>query len=125
MAIASFYNDGAIPYGSRPETFSRGGVSLGAYVLENLSINRPGKIIKRYDELGGPNGSVGVPDFVNGSATAQEATSSAKPLRPGDQFTDTFDGDLGAETWFITDTDQPEGQNEYKKYHIKFIKKYN
>lgn len=125
MSTPAFYNDGNIPYGSRLETMNRGGSSLGSYVLENVTINRKSKIIKRMDELGGPNGSVGVPDFDEGSAVAQLATSSTTILQRGDKFTDTFDAVTGAETWIVTECDQPETQNDYKKQSLKFIKKYN
>lgn len=125
MSTAAFYNDGTIPYGSRLETFTRGVSSLGSYVLENVTINRKSKIIKRMDELGAPNGSVGVYDFDEGSAVAQLATTSSTVLQRGDKFTDTFDAVTGAESWKITECDQPETQNDYKKISIKFIKLYN
>lgn len=125
MATTPAWNDGSIPYGARLETFSRSAVSLGSYVCENISLNRPTNPIERRDETGGPNGSVGVPNFVTGSATVQLATTSSKQLRPGDTFTDTFDGDLGAENFIVESTDQPEGQTDYKKMNIRFRKKYN
>lgn len=119
------FNDGSIPYGSRTETFSRGGVSLGVYVLENVTITKPTKILKRMDQIGGPSGSVGVPEHPEGSATVQLATSATKILRAGDVFTDTFDADLGAETWIVHSPDQPETQDGIKKMGVKFIKKIN
>jgi hypothetical protein len=125
MATTAAWNDGSIPYGVRLETFSRGVVSLGSYVCENLTLTRPTVAIRRKDELGGPNGSVGVPDFVTGTATVQLATSSSKILRPGDTFSDTFDSDLGSESFIVENVDQPEGQTDYKKVNIRFVKKYN
>lgn len=125
MSTAAFYNDGSIPYGARLETFSRSGSGIGSYVLENVTIKRKSKLISRYDELGAPDGSVGVFDFDEGSAVAQLATSGSTPLRRGDTFTDTFDAGTGAEKWFVTEVDQPESQNEYKKQSVNFRKAYH
>ena len=136
MGTAANYNNTSIPYGARTETFYRGatlasgpgsfsgGTSKGTYVCETVALNRPLVVIKRRDELGAPNGSVGVVDYVSGSFTVQLATTSSAPLQPGDTFNDTFDTSIGAEAFIITDIDQPEGQTEYKKQSVKFLKLY-
>ncbi len=119
------FNDGAIPYGSRLVTMFRAAVNLGTYVLENVTVNRPSHMIKRYNQIRQPNGSVGIDDFVEASAVAQLATITSTLLRNGDTFSDTFDAALGAETFIVAGADQPESQGEYKKQSLKFIKKYN
>lgn len=119
------WNDGAIPYGSRSAVFTRGVTGLGTYILENITLTRPSKVLKRYDQIGGPSGSVGVPDFVEGSATAQLAATTTKQLRAGDFFTDTFDTDLGPETFIVNSPEQPETYDGIKKMSIKLIKKMN
>jgi hypothetical protein len=134
MGLAPAYNNTSIPYGARVDTFYRsptigtgaftGGANLGAYIAETVTLSRPAKVIERRDELGGPNGSVGVIDFVTGTATVQLATSATLQLRPGDCFNDTFDSSLGSEAFVVEEASQPEGQTEYKKQTIKFRKLY-
>jgi hypothetical protein len=107
------FNDGALPYGSRVEVFNRvngpgsTGV-LGNYILENISISRPTTLIQRFDQIGGPTGSVGVPKHVTGSATSQLAATTTTFLRNGDWFSDTFDSSLGLEYFYIYDVEHPE-----------------
>ncbi len=124
------YNDGSIPFGSRVETFYRGGkpgvgTSLGTYVFETNTPARPTNIIKRKDQNGAPNGSVGQQDFATLSGTVQLATSSSSPLEPGDMFADTFDSAIGSETFVITEVSSPESQSDYKKQSISCLKVYN
>lgn len=120
----SNYVDNSVPYGSRTVTFSRAAVSLGSYVAEQISVNRPANVLKRKNEVGNPNGAVGQEDFVTGSATVQLADSTSKQLRVGDTFPAIFDTDLGSENYWITSADQPESQSDYKKQSVQFQKKY-
>lgn len=134
--MSAQYNDGSVPYGSRVEAVSRpatlpggsnprGTFSNVSYVFENITVNRPTFIIKRYDEARNPSASVGIDDFVEGSAVVQLATSSTKELAAGDTFSDTFDQGLGAENFIIHSVDQTLTQGDYRKQPIRFIKKLN
>jgi hypothetical protein len=119
------WNDGTIPYGTRTEVVNRGGSPQGTYVFEQLQITRPTNVIRRKDQTGQPNGSVGQPDFVTGTATVQIPTSASNGILPGDTFTDTFDSSLSAETFILSEIGQPEEQTAYKKFTVQFIKRYN
>ena len=114
------FNDGTVQYGSRVLT-----INAVAYVADNISVNRPSKTIKRTNELGEPSGSVGVPDFVEGSATLQLATGSTVEPPAGQTFAATFDSVIGAETFFVMSPGRVEQKDSEKKINITFIKKYN
>lgn len=123
----STFNDGAIPYGSRVLSLTRGvgGAALGSYIAENISLSRPTKKILREDEVSNPTGSVAIESHVTGSCTLQQATSSTKQPRNGDIFTTTFDGDTGAENFYIDSITQAEAQGDAKKFNVNFTKRYN
>lgn len=114
------FNDGTVQYGSRVLTI--GGV---AYVADNITVNRPTKPIERTNEIGEPSGSVGVAGFVTGSATIQLASSSTVEPAGGATFTVTFDGTIGAETFYTTSPARTENKDAEKKINITFTKKYN
>lgn len=141
------FNDGGLPFGARAVVFYRqsapgSGVwstKLGTYILEGTTPSRSARVIKRYDEVGQPNGSAGVEDYTEGSGTAQLATvpgdgsaGTTIPLRPGDAFATIFDKSApsqtnssgGAESFVLTKTDQPEAQLDYKKQTLSFQKLY-
>ena len=83
--MAAQFNDGTVQYGSRVWLIKQanGTTTRDTFVADNISVNRPTKAIKRTQELGEPSGSVGVADFVEGSATLQIASGSTVfvPLR--------------------------------------------
>lgn len=122
------FNDGAIPFGSRLETFNRlvgsPSGSLGIYILENIAITRGTKLVQRQDQIGGPTGTVGIPMHVTGSATAQLATTTTTFLRNGDWFTDTFDTALGPEYFYIYNVKHDETQEGVWKQSFDFVKTY-
>ena len=123
------FNDGAIPYGSRIETFNRlngpGPTgALGSYILEGIAITRGTKLIQRQDQIGGPTGTVGIPMHVTGSATAQLAATITVFLRNGDWFSDTFDATLGVEYFFIYNVKHDETQEGVWKQTFDFVKAY-
>lgn len=115
------WNDGSIPYGSRVLT-----INSVAYVANNIRIRRPAKTIKRTNEIDEPTGSVGVSDFVEGTAELQLATSSTAEPQNGMTFGPiTFDAAIGAETFIVQSPERGEEKASDKKMNISFIKKYN
>lgn len=118
--MSAYKNDGTIPYGSRVLTIN--GVD---YVATNIEIRRPEQAIKRYNQLGEPSGSVGIADFVEGTATLQLATTSTVIPVQGLEFSATFIVSVGSETFYLTEITQPEGQTSEKLINVTFRKKYN
>jgi hypothetical protein len=114
------WNDGAIPYGSRVVT-----ISTVTYVANNIRVRRPTKQIKRTNELDEPSGSVGVEDFVEGSAELQLATSSTAEPQNGMTFDLTLDATIGEETFILSEVERPEEKSADKKLNVNFIKQYN
>lgn len=117
--MAAVYNDGTVNYGTRVLT-----IATVAYVSDNVSVNRPTKAIDRTNALGEPSGSVGVADFITGSATVQLTTDGVEPEN-GQTFTETFDTSTGAETFYVTSVSRAESKDAEKKVTINFKKKYN
>src|SRR5579859_6505354 len=105
MAIQnSTWNDGNVPYGARKVVFYRQAspgvwsTKLGTYILESLTPTRISRVVKRYDEIGQPNGSFGVADFTEGTAVVQLATTvvdgsanTTIQIRDGDAFATVLD----------------------------------
>lgn len=118
--MAAQFNDGTVQYASRVLT-----IASVPFVADNISVNRPSKSIKRTNELGEPSGSVGVADFVEGSATLQLATGSVAEPQAGQTFTITFDATIGSETFYIMSPGRVEQKDSEKKINVTFIKKYN
>jgi hypothetical protein len=102
--------------------------NAAAVKLENITVRRPQRNVKVYDEIGKPQDSYGVDDFVEGSATAQlskdPSTTTTVALQPGDAFSTTFDFSIGAENFVVTSADAPQAQLEYFKQNISFQKLY-
>lgn len=117
--MAAIYNDGSAAYGSRLIALS----ITGSVVAENISIDRPTKIIAVENEIGEPSKQVVIADFVTGSATVQIV--SAVPPANGETFPATFSTAIGAETFIVTSVSQPEEQAGLKKSTIQFRKKIN
>lgn len=122
----SFFNDNAVPFGSRVETVCRGGTSnfteVGEYIFESISLTLPSKVIERPDQIGEPNGWVATKGFGHGTAVLQIATESTNYPRRGDWFADTFnievdEPDIGS-TWVIVDMTAPFEQNGYHKCNV-------
>lgn len=115
------YNDGTVQYGCRVLT-----INGNPYVADNLSINRPTKAIDRTNEIGEPSGSVGVADFVTGSAQIQLASgSTVEPIIGNTTSAITLDAAIGAETFYVTSVSRAESKESEKKFNITLKKKYN
>lgn len=115
--MGAIYNDGSVNYGSIT-------VTIGAvtYVADDFTVNRNAKIIKQTDELDEPAGSVGVSEFVEGSATLQYLT--AYPVA-GTSFPVTVDSVIGSESFRVVNVGNPLNKASIKMVPITFIKNYN
>lgn len=116
------YNDSNVPYGARVLSITNPSGSPINYVCEQISVDRPVTIIERFDELGAPNGQVGVPKFVTGSATLQLATSLTVVPLAGATFSTTFAVAGSPENCVIHQVTQPENQMSAKTLSITFRK---
>jgi hypothetical protein len=144
----STWVDGNVPFGARKVVFYRqvtpgSGVwatKIGTYVLQNITPKRTSRTVKRYDEVGQPNGSFGVADFVEGSAVVQLATTvgdgtagTTIPIRDGDGFATVLDPSnpvqlntvTNAESFVVTSADAPEEQLGYKVQNVSIQKLYS
>ena len=118
--MAEAWNDGSIPFGSVTLT-----INSVAYIAENVVVNRPTQTIQRRNAVNEPSGSVGVADFITGSATLQKASSSTALPIPGLSFSYTEDATVGAETFKISSVSQPKSQGDAVKFNVEFVKIYN
>ena len=112
MAIP-YLTTATLPYGSRVLT-----ISAASYIANSFSTSNALQVIDRQDELGAPNGAVGIRQPITGSASLQLATTSTAIPDPGDQF--TLAVDAVAVTFFITERSMPESQNGFKTVDISF-----
>jgi hypothetical protein len=129
---AQVYNDGQIQFGSWIINLLIGPRSLGGnfsaprgtYIFENIRINRPVKLIKRPDELGGPNGFVMVTEYNEATCTIQlgSAGSSAQAIVNGDYFTNQFNTLNGSESFALGNITEPYEMDGYWKRDGTFIK---
>lgn len=116
--MAALWNDGSIPYGS--EVLSINSVS---YIAENITFDNPSNVIQRRNEANEPSGSVGVQDFVTGSATLQRAATATAVPTPGLTFaTSSFSG--SSVTFILTKVSPAFSQGDAVKFNIEFIKDY-
>jgi hypothetical protein len=116
--MAATWNDSSIPYGS--PTLSIGGVS---YISESFEVNRPTQQIQRRNGDNEPSGSVGIADFITGTATLQKISSGTAIPLIGLTFAYT-DG-ASSEAFVITEVSQPRSQGDATKFNISFQKLYN
>lgn len=117
------YNDNNVPYGSQVVTMYSGGSTGVAFVLESIDYKEPSTIIERFDELGNPSGQVIIPQFNNGTATAQFATTLTVPPTIGATFTMVRNG--GATVGMVlSEIGEPETQKDAKKAQVSFRKRY-
>lgn len=118
--MAAAWNDGSIPYGAPTLT-----INSVTYICESYTPTRPTQTIQRRNGDNEPSGSVGINDFVTGSAVLQKAATSTAMPTPGMSFAHTEDATVGAETFKITSVSQAKSQGDATKFNIEFIKMYN
>ena len=120
--MAFLYNDNAVPFGSRVENIKRGGTgsptAVGTFILESISLTRPGKVGERPNQIGQPNGWWVVNAYEHGTCVIQIPTEASAWPKIGDWFEDKFDGtdaNPTAEHWVIVDVTQPYAIHDYWK----------
>ena len=133
LTAPTFANPTTVPIGSTVLTINSGtgaGTLVGTYVAENITFNRATNLIKRPNEIGGPNGFAMVDTFVEGSATIQIPAWTATQGIPltGHWFTLTLNpltsppASMTSEYFAIHSVSQPFQFGEYLKVNISFIK---
>lgn len=133
--MSAFYNDGTVQYGS--DVLAIGTITPGNpptvgsttnYVADNITINRPGKVIERTNEIDEPSGQVIYGGFVTGSATLQLATGSTlqpfhgKGFSLNSKFDPDHDADSDAEVFVIDSVDLAKDKAAETKVNITFRK---
>lgn len=108
MAIP-YLTTATLPYGSRVVTID----SVG-YIANNFSTSQSLNVIERQNELGAPNGAVGIQTARTGSAQLQLATTSTAIPEAGDTFLDS------TVTYFLTEVSKPEEAQGFKVVDISF-----
>jgi hypothetical protein len=107
------YVSNSIPIGSVLETLGNG----TNYVFENLTINRPTKVIQRVDNMGRDNGWALVKGQPCTATAVLQVPSVAAIPALGVSFTDTLTGTT-SEKWVITAVDQPVSHDTYFKVNV-------
>ena len=102
-----------LPYGSRVVTIGSTG-----YIAQSFSVSESLNVIERTDELGAPNGAVGIQQARTGSAQLQLATSATTYPGYGDAFSSSVKG--ASVTFFITESSMPEEAQGFKVVDISF-----
>lgn len=116
----AYINDGSVSYGSRIIKIT--GSAAGNYVANDIEVTRPSTVIEVFDEIGEPSKQVFIPAWVVGTCTLQLSGSNPQIPSPGvSSFATTFSG--SAETFYINEVGQPEGQFTDKVLRISFRKK--
>ena len=135
-STAQVINDGQIQYGSKivnivysaspgSTAISAFATARGTYILEDLAINRPTKLIRQRDEIGGPRGQVLVQDFVDGTAMLQLNDSASNNPQKGDVFSLTLEAEIGLEYFIIGGLGAPYKQEDYWKRSLTLHKAVN
>ena len=114
----SNWNDGGLGYGARKVKLYPAGASdasgnttwtgtaKGIYVLEDFKPSRGQSVSERKDEVGNPNGGIGVDGIPDGSANIQLSQIVTALIDTGDAFTTLRRGPSGAaESWVVTSAD--------------------
>lgn len=108
MAIP-YLTTATLPYGSRVLT-----IDSVAYIANNFSTSQSLNVIERQNELGAPNGAVGIQTARTGSAQLQLATTSTAIPEAGDTLL------ADSITYFITEASKPEEAQGFKVVDISF-----
>jgi len=112
MAIP-YLTAATLPYGSRVVTIGAVG-----YIANSFSPSQSLQVIERQNELGAPNGAVGIRVARTGSTSLQLASTSTTAPAVGDEFSATVAG--SAITFFLTEVGLPESQNGFKTVEVSF-----
>lgn len=120
--MADNLTDGTLEFGSVVISVSpEGGGGSFNVILDNVTVNRPTKVVERTNEIDEPAAQRIYKTFVTGSAQAQvDGSNFIKRL---DQFTEDL-GD-GSENWIITNVSDAYVKDGETKQNIEFRKKIN
>lgn len=113
------FQDGSHPFGSFVATIG----TLG-YVAESANLNTPANMVEVRNQVGEPNGWIGIPGFVSGSSTLQLATTSYPVPTLGAIFTYAFISGT-VQTWCVSNVGQVYAQQDIQKVSIDFRKRIN
>lgn len=121
------YNSNSVQYGSKIQTIKRGATrgvatTVGVYILDSISVNRPAGRIEKPDEIGGDNGWVLVNKVVTGSCVVQMGPSTDNWPHNGDWFEDTLDAAIGVERFVISGIVEPKEISGYFKSNAELTR---
>ena len=115
--MAASFQDGLQPYGTFVMTIG----SLG-FVAESASLNTPAQVVETKNQIGEPNGLIGIPGFVSGSASVQLATTSYPIPTLGALFTYAFFSGTVC-TYMISNVGHALSQSDVIKINVEFRKR--
>lgn len=135
-STAQIINDGQIQYGSYLATIKYSATpgttrideyasTRGVYLFEDFTPTRATKLIRQYDEIGGPRGQVLLAAFNDATAVCQYNDAAQMAPQPGDVFELTVDATIGAEYWIVGNVITPKKQDEYWKANLTLHKAIN
>ena len=129
--MGATYTDNQVPIGSIVASITSAppstAVVIANAVFDDVTLNLPGKVVERTDEVGKDNGwaliattlTAGLP--VTGTGTVQVPTATASNQLGGKAFAYAFDGSSTATSKFvITDTGIPFAKDGYYKVNVSF-----
>lgn len=112
--MSEFFNDNAIAHGGFIALFSDG-VSRK---IESFSVENPGKVINKPDEIGSPDGWAGVRDQDTATGTVQIPSQTGSSLALGMYF--TANSAHGALKWVVVGKSPRYQSGEYWKEEVRF-----
>jgi hypothetical protein len=120
-AVTGQINDGGIASGSQAVQFTS--TSAVNYILDDITIDEPTKIIDSVDQNGLPNKQLIINGKITGSATVQLPSQTAGiPIR-GDIFAANIRG--SSNNFYVTKVGIPQKAGEETKVPIDFVIKLN
>lgn len=112
------YNDNLVAYGSQVVT-----IGATAHVAESISVSQPTQIVERRDQLGAPTGQVVIPQFDNGTATLQLASTATVIPAVGATFT-FVRNDASTMGVVVSGVSEPQSQFDIHKVTVNFRRRY-
>lgn len=116
-----FINDGGMGHGSFIATFT----TAGSVLLENFTIDRPGKTITQENQIGAPLKQASVATWETATATAQTPVSGGNGtfIARGDTFTAA--ANYGGDKWYVEGVSAPFRAGDYWKQELRLRRDYN
>lgn len=116
--MSEFFNDNGVPHSGFIAAFA----VAGNLKVENFNPDNPGKVILRPDQIGSPNGWVGVTDQMTATASVQIPTSAGSALDLGDYFVAA--AALHSFKWVVTRVGDRYQMGDYWKQEVSFHRAY-